>query len=296
MQEKETTLLDSSLNTNAKLSNVIFKYQFHYNLKVIDLQEYKQVYIYPLHRQKLLKGNEKEKLYDLNLVLEENYQENYNSNTLEPKKVDFKNVIRSKLKLQRLAKANEKEWKTFITLTFSDNITELSEAYKKLYNCLSHIKARYKHDLKWICVPEYQKSGRVHYHLLSNIELNDPHLVSIQVKDDKIYYHLKSWQKIGFNLIEEIKDKDGNDSKKICGYIAKYMTKQYIEDSFFNRNRYYCSQNLIQPKEYYIDEDYEKDQKLLQELLNDYEVIYENYYLDSFNNKLQFIELKKLDI
>lgn len=295
MQEKETTLLDSSLNTNAKLSIALYKYQYNYNVKIIDLQDYKQVYIYPLHRQKLLKGNEKDKLDDLDLVSEQNYQENYNITKDEPKTVDFKNVIRSKIKLQRLAKANEKDWKTFLTLTFADEITDLSVAYKKLYYCLSHIKARYKHDLKWICVPEYQKCGRVHYHLLTNIGLNEQHLVSIQEKDGIKYYHLKSWQKIGFNLIEEIKDKDGNDSKKICGYIAKYMTKQYIEDTFFNRNRYYCSQNLIQPKEFYIDEDYYKDQQRLQALLSDYEVIYQNDYFDTFNNKLQFIELKKLD-
>lgn len=294
-KNKETTILDSSLNTCNYLNRPIFKYQYNYNIKVIDLQGYKQVYIYPLQQHKLLKGYEKNDFKDLDLITESNYIENFNENEKKQSKIDFKNVMRAKLKCQRLIKANDKVWKTFITLTFKENITDLSIAYKKLSNCLRYIKSRIKNDFKWVCIPEYQKSGRVHYHLITNIELNDTHLVSIQNSSGQFYYHLKLWEKIGFNSIEEIKDKDGNDNKKICGYISKYMTKQYIEDSFFNKNRYYSSQNLNRPKDYYIDTNSEKGQNLFEELLRDNYIIYTNDYKDTFDNQIQFFELKKLD-
>lgn len=293
--KKETTLLDSSLNTSDFLNMPIFKYQYNYNIKIIDLQGYKQVYIYPLQHFKQVKGNEKKQFKELDLIIDTNYKKDYKEIQEKTKKVDFKNVIRSKLKCQRLIKANDKVWKSFITLTFKENITDLSLAYKILYKKLHYIKTRIKKDFKWVCIPEYQKNGRVHYHLITNIELNDKKLVSIQKYNGNLFYHLKIWENIGYNCIQTIKDKEGNDNKKICGYISKYMTKQYIEDTFYNKNRYYCSQNLNKPKEYYVDSTSDRGIQILKTLIYNNELIYSNNYNDTFENNIQFLEFKELE-
>ena len=71
------------------------------------------------------------------------------------------------------------------------------------------------------------------------------------------------------------------------------MTKSYIEDCFYNKNRYYSSQNLIQPYDILIDLDNEKDKLKFETLMKDYEIIYSNDYLDNYDNTINFIEVKK---
>lgn len=279
MQNKETTLLDSSLNTGQFFKLPILNTYKNYNIKVLDCKGYKQLYIY-----------EKDKFKKLDCI--ENDLSSKKHKPKEDNTIEFKNVIRSKIKLQRLAKCNEEHWKTFITLTFKDNITDLSKAYKLFRNFIKSINRVYK-DFKWLCVPEFQKSGRVHYHLITNIELDNSHIIQTQEYNGNIYYHIKQW-KNGFDCVELVKDKDGNDTKKLCGYIAKYMSKAYIEDCFFNKNRYYCSQNLIQPITYYIDLKNEKDINTLSDILSNTDLIYKNDYLDNYSNStISFLEYKK---
>ena len=299
-KRKETTLLDSSLNTGVlSLMNNKLYYK-NYNIKVIYMQEYKQIYLFPndkLYREKIDKDKCK-LLNDLDLFINDKTTRKQFEDQNKPL---FKNVIRSKIKLQRLVKCNSNDFKTFITLTFKDNITDLSIAYNRFRDFIKRT-GKLQKNFKWVCVPEFQKSGRVHYHMITNIDLNNTDLIYKQEEEDKTYYHIKTWSQIirnkkidtlGFDSVELIKDKDGNDTKKICGYISKYMSKSYIEDCFYNKNRYYSSQNLIQPYDILIDLDNEKDKLKFETLMKDYEIIYSNDYLDNYDNTINFIELKK---
>ena len=299
MQNKETTLLDSSLNTVLlSIEKLNKSYIKNYNIKVIDMQDYKQIYLFPRQKSYREKMPKKDYINDLDLFNNElNIRKQFNAND----KPLFKNIIRSKIKLQRLVKCNEKHFKTFITLTFNQNITDLSEAYK-IFRRFIIRTSKLQKDFKWVCVPEFQKSGRVHYHLITNIDLNNTDLIYKQEEKDKIYYHIKTWSKLiknnqeyslGFDCVELVKDKDGNDTKKLCGYIAKYMSKAYIEDCFYNKNRYYTSQNLIQPFDILIDTTDNEDNAKLKDLLKCSDIIYTNSYKDCFDNDITFIEIKK---
>lgn len=299
MQNKETTLLDSSLNTVLlSIEKLNKSYIKNYNIKVIDMQDYKQIYLFPRQKSYREKIPKKDYINDLDLFNNElNIRKQFNAND----KPLFKNIIRSKIKLQRLVKCNEKHFKTFITLTFNQNITDLSEAYK-IFRRFIIRTSKLQKDFKWVCVPEFQKSGRVHYHLITNIDLNNTDLIYKQEEKDKIYYHIKTWSKLiknnqeyslGFDCVELVKDKDGNDTKKLCGYIAKYMSKAYIEDCFYNKNRYYTSQNLIQPFDILIDTTDNEDNAKLKDLLKCSDIIYTNSYKDCFDNDITFIEIKK---
>ena len=314
MKIKKTTLLDSSLNTATLPKVPSINLYKNYNIKVIDCKDYKQLYIFSNDKSHLIKGLEKNSKIELdinNLIDIKNFK-NRTKNTLKidnnnediSKMVLYRNVMRSKLQLQRVAKANEDSWKSFITLTFKNDITDLTRAYRDFRNFIT-VVSRHKKDFKWLCVPEFQKNGRVHYHLVTNIDIeSDPNLLYTQELDNgEIAYHLKHWSKEidsdnmpkgkGYDCIETIKDKDGNDSKKLCGYISKYMTKAYIEDCFFNKNRYYLSQNLQLPTENFIDFRNEIDTNYYNEINSNYEIIYNKSYLDTFGNSVIFIEMKK---
>lgn len=299
MHNKETTLLDSSLNTVLlSIEKLNKSYIKNYNIKVIDMQDYKQIYLFPIKKTYHEKKTKKDYLNDLDLFNNElNIRKQFNSND----KPLFKNIIRSKIKLQRLVKCNEKDFKTFITLTFNQNITDLSQAYK-IFRKFIIRTSKLQKDFKWVCVPEFQKSGRVHYHLITNIELDNSNLIYKQEVEDKIYYHIKTWSKLiknnkeyslGFDCVELVKDKEGNDTKKLCGYIAKYMSKAYIEDCFYNKNRYYTSQNLIQPYNLLFDSNDIEDNTKLEDLFKNSDIIYTNSYKDCFDNDITFIEIKK---
>lgn len=257
----------------------------NYNVKLVDCNEYIQVYFY---KKKKIKKNI-DKNFDLNLMkmkfdIASNKSENNSNNEL--KKVEKRNIIRSKLSCQRLAKTNMKDWETFITLTFDENITDVQKANKQFKYFIDKIR-RVKKDFKYLCVSEFQKRGAIHYHLLTNININDDTLMYTQ-RDNKNFRHIKYWHN-GFDSVEILK----GDAKKVIGYISKYMTKD-IDDRLFSKHRYFYSQNLIKPKSNFIDLDVEKEVKFYNEKIQDKELIYQNNYINSFDNEnVLFLEFKK---
>ena len=67
-QRKETTLLDSSLNTVLlSIEKLNKSYIKNYNIKVIDMQDYKQIYLFPRHKTYFEKMPKKDYLNDLEL-------------------------------------------------------------------------------------------------------------------------------------------------------------------------------------------------------------------------------------
>lgn len=257
----------------------------NYNVKLVDCNEYIQVYFYK--KKKIKKNIVKD--FDLNLKklnIDTDLNNNTNNFDNELKKIEERNIIRSKLSCQRLAKANMKDWETFITLTFEENITDVQKANKQFRYFIDKIR-RVKKDFKYLCITEFQKRGAIHYHLLTNININDDTLMYTQ-NDNKNFRHVKYWHN-GFNSVEILK----GDAKKVIGYISKYMTKD-IDDRLFSKHRYFYSQNLIKPKNNFIDLDNEKEVKFYNEKIQDKELIYQNNYINSFDNEnVLFLEFKK---
>lgn len=257
-------LLDSSLISNTKPKEL-------YNIKLVNCNDYIQLYF---QETKKINNKSKKDYEDLQLIKINNL--NYNDNK-KYKEIETKNIIRSKLECQRLAKCNIKEWKTFITLTFADNIQDIGFANKKLnYFCLK-IRRVFK-NFKYLCIPEFQKRGAVHYHLLTNIDLTNNDLIYRQ-EDNKKFFHIKYWNE-GFTSVEGLQ----NDKRKIIGYISKYMTKD-IDNRLFGRRRYFYSQNLNKPKIEYLDIDNLRHKEYLENILQSKELIYQNNYINSYNSE-----------
>lgn len=102
------------------------------------------------------------------------------------KEIEYRNLIRSKNKMIRIVNTNLDKFKSFITLTFADNITDLSYANKEYDKFITKIKRKYK-DFLSIAVPEFQKNGSIHYHLLTNIDYYEDELINENLITNKLY-------------------------------------------------------------------------------------------------------------
>lgn len=256
-------LLDSSLIVTTKNS-------YLYNIKLVNCGDYTQVYY--LEKNKL----KKDKLENLKKIDTDNLR-----STKDKKKEEtilLKNIIRSKLECQRLAKANSKEWKTFITLTIAENITDIKIANKKFRNFIDIIKRQFK-DFKYIAIPEFQKRGAVHYHILTNIDINNKDFIYEQA-DNKKYKHIKYWN-YGFTKVDVLE----KDIKKIVGYISKYMTKD-IDNRLYNRHRYFISRNLKKATINYLDLSNLKHLEYYNKYINNSNLIYENQYYNTYDSSI----------
>ena len=278
--EERDYILDSSL-----ISTTFCKQRSNktlYNAKLIDCNGYCQLYTFS--NDKIIsieKKENKQTKIDISILDTDLLKKTDNNSSIDySNEIDLKNIIRSKLQCQRIAKCNSNIWETFITLTFSDNITDIKIANKEFNKFISKIKRVYK-NFKYICVPEFQKRGAVHYHLLTNININNEKLIYKQIDNSK-FSHIKYWNN-GFDKIE-------GDIKKIIGYISKYMTKD-IDNRLFGKHRYMYSQNLNKPVISYLDLSNEKHIEFLNNILNNKNLIYSNEYLNEFfNEKINFQE------
>lgn len=108
----------------------------------------------------------------------------------------------------------------FLTLTFSDNVSDLyysnSEFLKFIHKVNYHVFHTKKRILKYLAVIEFQERGAIHYHVICNLPF---------VEHDK----LSSLWKHGFISINRIKDSKNDDISIDCdnvgAYVCKYMTK-----------------------------------------------------------------------
>lgn len=151
----------------------------------------------------------------------------------------------------------------FVTLTFADNITDVQEAnaeFTRFNKRLSwHLYGLRRNVIKYICVPEFQQRGAVHYHVLYfNLPYVDFEEVSM------------IWGK-GYLYIEGVKDGITNYAK----YLAKYMNKEnskgedlyevYRDRNMLNQKRYFCSRGLKRATVYKLNiSDYMYDELIHQ--------------------------------
>lgn len=287
MEEKQTLknapslLLDSRLITGVRFTI--------YDYKIVRCGDYLQVYFYSKKQvrndiKNLYINDLKNKGNQIKFDFQESNKNNdcVKNNNLND--IEHRNIIRTKLNCQRLAKANAKDWTSFITLTYAENMQDIKQAKIELNYFIKNVK-KVKKDFKYIAIPEFQKRGAIHFHLLTNLSLQDNYII-IKQKDNNKYYNVKYWSK-GFTSFEPLY----NDLKKVIGYISKYMTKD-CDSRLFGIRRFTSSQNLIKPVEEYINIQERKHLDYFLDLIQNKQCIYENTYQDNFDNDISFKEYK----
>lgn len=193
-----------------------------------------------------------------------------------------------------LAYNNKDKFDYFITLTFSDKeIGDYSheKAIKLLINWINNQKKQ-NNNMSYILVPEFHKSGRLHFHgLVGNVskwkmsKAINPHTGKLIKINNTQIYNLDNY-KLGYTTISKIKSKE-----KVTNYISKYATKELI--TLKSKKRYWYSRNLDKPmiELGYIDSS-------LHEYFKDKDIVYSDKFIreDSSIELLNYQEVNIISI
>lgn len=188
----------------------------------------------------------------------------------------LRSIIRAINNVRRLTHLNFTENDKFLTLTFNNeqnfdinNLKECLPFYQKFIRQLHQIYP----DLIYITVPEFQKRGAVHYHILCNIPF---------IQKDELN---KLWP-YGFSKPRAIKS-----STHLAFYLCKYLGKRFDDVRKQGHRLFYSSRNLKRPQTYYgpiIDQ----ISKKLEETHSD-AVQYEREYDSKINGKVKYRQYVK---
>ena len=149
------------------------------------------------------------------------------------------NVRRVKLVFRRLVASNLSgtELPLLITLTYAENITDLSIGYKDYRAFIQTLRNKYGKTFRYICVPEFQQRGAVHFHALF---WGLPPEVFTQERTTRTIARI--WTR-GFIFMKQT---DGNE--KLSSYLAKYMAKAFVDSRLNNQKAYTTSRNIDRPR------------------------------------------------
>ena len=171
---------------------------------------------------------------------------------------------RVKRNIERLAYCNfDNKYTSLITLTYRSNITDLDIAnndFDKFIRRLNYTLQKLNRPaLKYICRPEFQERGAIHYHMVTNLRsfpftsdvvrewrrrgtLPDAWKDEYNLKD---LWHGKEAGKGSVNL-EPIK----KGMFSVCSYLTEYLTKQ-TDDKLQQRKSFFTSRQLDKPEQYF---------------------------------------------
>jgi len=121
----------------------------------------------------------------------------------------------------------------FLTLTFKKNITDLKQANYEYKLFIERLVTRANKKLKWLAIIEFQKRGAVHYHV---VFFNLPKIPYNEIQ--KIWGH-------GMTRVEK-----GTSIRNLSAYIAKYLSKDIIDNRLKGHNVLKTSRHLKRPIEY----------------------------------------------
>lgn len=180
--------------------------------KYLDLYEYKNPIYYNF--------DPRQKIYDGCLTEKENKT--------------ISSLNRAKQNLYMIIKGNlKKEYKPlFLTLTFAENVVKLKQANKELTLFFKRMYWEFGKKLDYVVVPEFQKRGAVHYHI-----------VIFNLKRDKTTRNkIKKIWGLGFIDLKDIKK-----IKNFSAYVSKYITKDFSDKRMSKQKAYFCSRNIQRP-------------------------------------------------
>jgi len=149
-----------------------------------------------------------------------------------------RNSTRAKQSFLRLIKANLPSPRgnpALLTLTTRD-VYEIRKGWLFFTQFASRCRYRYGSRFAYAVVPEFQKRGAVHFHLLV-----------WGLTDDEIYKEreTRSIASLWPHGFVDIRPSDG--SFKLAGYLGKYMVKAMSDFRLFGVKSYACSRSLVRP-------------------------------------------------
>lgn len=151
------------------------------------------------------------------------------------------NARRATMAFRRLTIANlgESSHPVFVSLTYAESTTDPRVGYKDFRTFAKRLRTAFGSDIRYVAVPEFQdkyERGSIHFHAL--VWGIPPQVVESERRTRVV---AKIWGK-GF---VDLKQTDGNH--KIASYMAKYMSKNFIDPRLFKHKSYIFSYNCLRP-------------------------------------------------
>ena len=148
------------------------------------------------------------------------------------------NAWRARLAFRRIVASNlgGSTRPLLVTLTHGENLTDLTEGYKHFSTFIQSLRHKFGKDFKYICVPEFQKRGSVHFHALV---WGLPAEVFLLERKTRTLARL--W---GYGFVY-LKETDGDE--RLSHYLAKYMVKAFLDPRLKNQKAYVASRNITRP-------------------------------------------------
>ena len=148
------------------------------------------------------------------------------------KKINREKVLsRARRDLRRLINTNIRDISKFMTLTFADNIQDFDVANYEFKKFIQRLSYELHTKVEYVCVPEFQKRGAIHYHVLM---FNVPYIASKRLRE--------LWGQ-GFIRINKI-----DSVTNVGAYICKYMQKDFdTDDRLMGKKCYFSSRKLEKP-------------------------------------------------
>lgn len=210
-----------------------------YNTKVTNFGTYREITHFHTSQVRKAKSDEHRGGRNKNSVISDEAQE-------ERTKAQHYKIKR---KIRHYILANDFQF--FVTFTIDPqkgNSLDYDTAKSILLKwCETQRKMKGKFD--YIFIPEFHKSGRVHFHgVLGNcnfelIEAVNPKTGKVLKRNGRQVYNLPVW-KYGFTDVEIIEDKERTSS-----YMTKYVTKELMSNKeMFGKKRYFPSRGLKVPE------------------------------------------------
>lgn len=210
-----------------------------YNTKVTDFGTYREITYFHTSQVRKAKSDEHKGGRNENSIISDEAQE-------ERTKAQHYKIKR---KIRHYILANDFQF--FVTFTIDPqkgNSLDYDTAKSILLKwCETQRKMKGKFD--YIFIPEFHKSGRVHFHgVLGNcnfelIEAVNPKTGKVLKRSGRQVYNLPAW-KYGFTDVEIIEDKERTSS-----YMTKYVTKELMSNKeMFGKKRYFPSRGLKVPE------------------------------------------------
>lgn len=147
------------------------------------------------------------------------------------------NVARAQRQIKRLVNCNAFIYgyhPIFITYTFAENIRDIKRANAEFKRHIDELRKRIVgRSLKYVCVPETQKRGAIHYHV---VFFDLPYIEGIK----QIF--AKSWGN-GFVQVKAV-----SHVNNIGAYVSKYFGKQWASDRKPKTKNFFSSEGLQKPE------------------------------------------------
>lgn len=135
--------------------------------------------------------------------------------------------------IRRLVNANIGPESKFVTLTFKDNVRDFKVANYEFKKFVGRLKYFVGKRLKYLVVPEFHRSGVIHYHVV---------FFSLPYVRQKILQEI--WGQ-GIVDIRKIRHVDN-----LGAYVCKYLNKGVDDQRLVGKKCYFTSRNLEKPKEF----------------------------------------------